>query len=314
MTNLTSLENKRLIFVGGKGGVGKSSTSSAIALHLSERITQSGQHGKILLFSTDPAHSISDSFSIKIGEIPTRITDTLDAIEVDVNQLMYEFKGEHKNAIQELLTKSANLDEKEAERAIELAIPGIDEFMSLVKISTLIDSNTYKTICVDTAPTGHTLKLLSTPNIVNNWLIFFSGLHNRYKGIMRTFIGTDPKNIDGFIKTLSDNVYRSYKLTTDKEQTEFLIVTIPDLMAIEETKRLIINLYSSGIKVNNIVVNNIQPNNDCVFCQARRNHQNRYINAINIMYPDINKIYMPLFSTDVNGLNHLRAFENILFS
>jgi arsenite-transporting ATPase len=103
-------------------------------------------------------------------------------------------------------------------------------------------------------------------------------------------------------------------LTTDKEQTEFLIVTIPDLMAIEETKRLIINLYSSGIKVNNIVVNNIQPNNDCVFCQARRNHQNRYINAINIMYPDINKIYMPLFSTDVNGLNHLRAFENILFS
>lgn len=308
------LENKRLIFVGGKGGVGKSTTSSAVALHLSERISQSGQYGKILLFSTDPAHSISDSFNVKIGDTPTRITDTLDAIEVDVSQLMCEFKEEHKTAIQELLTKTASLNEKEAEHAIELAIPGIDEFMALVKVSTFIDNNTYKTICVDTAPTGHTLKLLSTPNIVNSWLIFFSGLHNRYRGIMRTFMGTDPKNIDVFIKSLSENIYRSYTLTTDKEKTEFLIVTIPDLMAVEETKRLIISLYSSGIKVNNMVINNIQPNSDCTFCQARRNHQNRYMNAINAMYPEINKIYMPLFSTDINGMTQLRSFENILFS
>jgi arsenite-transporting ATPase len=309
-----NLENKRLIFVGGKGGVGKSTISSAIALHLSERITQSGQHGKILLFSTDPAHSIGDSFNVKIGDTPTRITNTLDAVEVDVSQLMSEFRGEHKAAIQELLTKSANLNEQEAERAIELAIPGIDEFMSLVKISTFIDNNIYKTICVDTAPTGHALKLLSTPNIVNSWLIFFSGLHNRYRGVMRTFMGTDSKNIDGFIKSLSDSIYKSYILTTDKDNTEFVIVTIPDLMAVEETKRLIISLYSSGVKVNNIIVNNIQPDNDCVFCKARRNHQNIYINVINTMYQNINKIYIPLFSTDINGMTHLRSFENMLFS
>ena len=309
-----TLENKRLIFVGGKGGVGKSTTSAAIALHLSEIIRQTGQHGKILLFSTDPAHSIGDSFNVKIGETPVRITDTLDAVEIDASHLMGEFKDEHKTAIQELLTKTASLNEQEAEHALELAIPGIDEFMALVKVSTFIDNNEYNTICVDTAPTGHTLKLLSTPNIVNSWLIFFSGLHNRYRGLMRTFMGTDPKNIDGFIKTLSDNIYRSYKLTTDKEKTEFLIVTIPDLMAIEETKRLMINLYSSGIKVNNIVINNVQPdNNNCVFCQARRQHQNRYLNVINVMYPDINKIYMPLFSTDINGMGQLRSFENILF-
>ncbi len=307
------LENKRLIFVGGKGGVGKTSTSSAIALHLSEKIAQRGQNGRVLLFSTDPAHSISDSFNVKIGDIPTRITNTLDAVEIDADQLMSEFKSANKGAIQELLTKAASLNEKEAEHAMDLTIPGIDEFMSLVKLSHFIDDNIYTTICVDTAPTGHTLRLLSTPNVVNNWLMFFSGLHSKYKGIMK-LMGAKTTDIDTFIKTLSANIFRTYTLVTDKEKTEFLIVTIPDLMAIEETKRLVISLYSAGVKVNNMVVNNVQTNLECEFCRARRRHQDRYINMVSSMYPEINKIYMPLFSTDINGMAHLRSFENILFS
>ncbi len=307
------LENKRLIFIGGKGGVGKSTSSSAIALHLSEKLSQRGQTGKILLFSTDPAHSISDSFNIKIGDSPTRITDTLDAMEIDAHKMMEEFKGENKAAIQELLTKTASLNEKEAEHAMDLTIPGIDEFMSLVKLSSFIDDNAYRTICVDTAPTGHTLKLLSTPTVVNNWLLFFSGLHNRYKSIMK-LMGSNVKNIDTFISNLSKDIYKTYVLITDKEKTEFVIVTIPDLMAVEETKRLIISLYSAGVKVNNMVVNNIQTNLDCAFCKARRIHQNRYINMINSMYPEINKIYIPLFSEDINGMAHLKAFEKMLFA
>lgn len=308
-----TLENKRLIFVGGKGGVGKTSVASTVALHLSEIVAQRGQNGRILLFSTDPAHSIGDSFNIKIGDTPTRITDTLDAVEINADQLMSEFKSTNKGAIQELLTKTATLNEKEAEHAMDLTIPGIDEFMSLVKLSHFIDDNVYKTICVDTAPTGHTLRLLATPNVVNNWLMFFSGLHNRYKGIMK-LMGAKTSDIDTFIRTLSANIYRTYTLVTDKEKTEFLIVTIPDLMAIEETKRLVISLYSAGVKVNNMVINNVQTNLNCEFCRARRNHQNRYINMVDTMYPEINKIYMPLFSEDINGMAHLKAFENMLFS
>jgi arsenite/tail-anchored protein-transporting ATPase len=307
------LENKRLVFVGGKGGVGKSTSSSAIALHLSERLTQTGQKGKILLFSTDPAHSIGDSFNVKIGDTPTRITDTLDAVEIDADQLMGEFKNANQGAIRELLTKTANLDAKEADHALDLTIPGIDEFMSLVKLSEFIDNNTYRTICVDTAPTGHTLRLLGAPNVVNSWLMFFSGLHNKYKGIMK-LMGAKTSDIDLFIKNLSSNIYRAHALITDKDKTEFIIVTIPDLMAIEETKRLVISLYSAGVKVNNIVINNIQSNLDCEFCRARRNHQNRYISMVDTMYPSINRIYMPLFAEDINGMGYLKAFENMLFS
>jgi len=314
MSNMVlALENKRLVFVGGKGGVGKTTVSSTIALHLSERLAQTGQRGKILLFSTDPAHSISDSFNIKIGDTPTRITNTLDAIEIDTDQLMGEFKGTNQGVIRELLTKTINLNEKEEEHAMDLTIPAIDEFMCLVKLSEFIDNNTYRTICVDTAPTGHTLRLLGAPNVVNSWLMFFSGLHNRYKGIMK-LMGTRTGDIDTFIKNLSKNIYRAHVLITDEDKTEFVIVTIPDLMAIEETKRLVISLYSAGVKINNMVINNIQSSIDCAFCKARRNHQNIYINMVDTMYPDINRIYVPLFAEDISGMPHLKAFENILFS
>ena len=320
-----TLEDKRLIFVGGKGGTGKSTTSSAIALHLSEIIKQKGLDQKILLFSTDPAHSIGDSFNVKIGEIPTPITDTLDAVEINVDQLMNEFKGKHKDAIQELLTKTANLDEKDADHALELAIPGIDEFMSLIKLSSFLEQNTYsnstqqkpntvyKTIVVDTAPTGHTLRLLSMPNAVNSWLIFFSGLHKKYKGIMRFLTGINSNDVENFISTLTEGICKTHMLITDMEKTEFIIVTIPDLMAIEETKRLFINLYSTGIKVNNLIINNIQTSTDCEFCQARRNYQNKYIDMINTTYDSINKIYVPLFPTDINGMQYLKAFKDVLF-
>lgn len=320
-----NLEDKKLIFVGGKGGVGKSTSSSAIALHLSEMAKQRGLDEKILLFSTDPAHSISDSFNIKIEDTPTKITDNLDAIEINVDKLMNEFKGQHKEAIQELLTKTASLDQQEADHALELAIPGIDEFMSLIKLSSFLEQNisnnstrlkpntVYKTIVVDTAPTGHTLRLLSIPNAVNSWLIFFSGLHKKYKGIMRLLVGTNTKDIESFISAMTEGICKTHMLITDSEKTEFIIVTIPDLMAIEETKRLFISLYSVGIKVNNLIINHIQTSTDCVFCQSRRNYQEKYIYMINNTYSNMNKIYVPLFPTDINGIAYLRSFENILF-
>lgn len=307
------LEDKRLVFVGGKGGVGKSSISSAIALHLSEIAKQRGLGEKILLFSTDPAHSIGDSFNIKIGEFPTQVTGTLDAVEINIDQLMNEFKGRHKGAIQELLTKAASLDKKDADHALELAIPGIDEFLSLIKLSYFLEQNMYKTIVVDTAPTGHTLRLLSMPNAVNSWLIFFSGLHNRYKGMMRLLTGVNTNDVESFISTLTEGIYKTHILITDREQTEFIIATIPDFMAIEETKRLFINLYSAGIKVNNIIINNIQTSSDCPFCQSRRNYQNKYIDVIDKSYASINKIYIPLFPTDISGIDNLKSFENVLF-
>ena len=305
-----TLEDKKLILVGGKGGVGKTTSASAIALHLSEKIAE-GE--KILLFSTDPAHSISDSFNIKVEDTPTKITDNLDAIEINVDKLMKEFKGQHKEAIQELLTKTASLDQQEADHALELAIPGIDEFMSLVKLSSFLEQNIYKSVVVDTAPTGHTLRLLSMPNAVNSWLIFFSGLHNKYKGIMRLLTGINTSDIESFISALTEGICKTHMLITDSEKTEFVIVTIPDLMTIEETKRLFINLYSAGIKVNNLIINHIQTSTDCIFCQSRRNYQNKYIDMINTSYATINKIYVPLFPTDINGIAYLRSFENMLF-
>lgn len=309
------LENKKLIFVGGKGGVGKTTVSSSIALHLSERIEQLEQ-GKILLFSTDPAHSLSDSFNMLIRDKPTPITNTLYGIEINADQLMNEFKVEHKEALQTLLIRGTHLNAQETEQALDvLAMPGIDEFTALIKLSSFIDNREYQTIVVDTAPTGHTIRLLKMPNVVNTLVLFFSKLHNKYKRVMSVFAGVEPyDSVDDFIQTLSGNIHNVYRLITDNEKTEFIIVTIPDLMAIEETKRLFLSLYSSGIKINNMIVNNIQSNLDCAFCRSRRNYQNKYINEIDASYPNINKIYLPLFPEEINGMNHLKAFKNMLFA
>ena len=126
-------------------------------------------------------------------------------------------------------------------------------------------------------------------------------------------MGADINSIDDFMTSLSDGIYKVHMLTTDIEKTEFIIVTIPDLMAIEETKRLYISLYSAGVKINNMIINNIQTNVDCLFCRSRRNYQNRYIDMINKTYPQINKIFVPLFPNDINGITHLNEFKDILF-
>lgn len=268
------LENKKLIFVGGKGGVGKTTTSSSIALHLSEAIEREGKKGKILLFLTDPAHSLSDSFNVRIAGVPTQITNTLDAVEINADELMNEFKKEHGSAIKALLSRGTRLNKEEIEQPIDVSIPGIDEFTALVKLSSLIDSDVYQTIVVDTAPTGHTVRLLSMPNVINSLTMFFSRLHKRYKRTIftATEIGIYD-DVDMFLDTMTESVLKIHNLIMDNRKTEFIMVTIPDLMTIEETKRLYISLYSVGIRVNNIVVNNIQSNLDCKFCRARRAHQ-----------------------------------------
>ncbi len=229
-----TLEDKKLIFVGGKGGVGKTTSASAIAIHLSEKMTQ-GE--KILLFSTDPAHSISDSFNIKIGDTPTQITDNLDAIEINVDQLMNEFKGQHKEAIQELLTKTASLDQQEADHALELAIPGIDEFMSLIKLSSFLEQNIYRTIVVDTAPTGHTIRLLELP------VDWSKHIEEAAKGSGQTCLGPVQT-----IQDSKDRYNRATALLKNSKRTKFIFVMRPEELSLYETLRASKELESIGIK------------------------------------------------------------------
>ncbi|NQU87465.1 MAG: ArsA family ATPase, partial [Mariniphaga sp.] len=144
----------KLIVFGGKGGVGKTSCAIATAMALSENF-------KTLLISTDPAHSISDCLEQQIGFKVVKVgdSDNLSAIEVVADEAFSKFIAEHRNELKKLLETSTNLDNEDISEMLTLSIPGIDEVMSFKTIIDFIEEGEFDKYVVDTAPTGHALRL-----------------------------------------------------------------------------------------------------------------------------------------------------------
>lgn len=155
----------KLIIFGGKGGVGKTSCAIATALSLSENF-------KTLLISTDPAHSVSDCLEQHIGFKVREVlgVDNLSAIEVVADEALLRFKTEHQNELKKFLETSTNLDNEDINEMLTLSIPGIDEVMSFKTIIDFIEEGNYEKYVVDTAPTGHALRLISSPKLLDEWI------------------------------------------------------------------------------------------------------------------------------------------------
>ena len=157
---LTGLGNDelKLIIFGGKGGVGKTSCAIATALALSENF-------ETLLISTDPAHSVSDCLEQQIGFNVVKVSGAakLSAIEVVADEALTIFKAAHHNALKKLLVTSSNFDKDDIDEMLTLSIPGIDEIMSFKTIIDFMEEGNYEKYVVDTAPTGHALRLISSP-------------------------------------------------------------------------------------------------------------------------------------------------------
>ncbi|MBU3979057.1 ArsA family ATPase, partial [Patescibacteria group bacterium] len=181
---LNELLNKHLQFImfGGKGGVGKTTMASAAALELAKE-------NKVLLFTTDPAPSLSDSFGQAIGNEPTAVAGTknLFAMEIDARKVLEEFKKEYGSEILDILQQGTYLANEETEELFRLDIPGLDEVMSLKKITDFMENSDYQQYIVDTAPTGHTLRLLMLPELLDNWIKFLAGLRWKYHAMVRQF-------------------------------------------------------------------------------------------------------------------------------
>ena len=163
---LTGLDNNdlKLIIFGGKGGVGKTSCAIATALALSANY-------KTLLISTDPAHSLSDSLEQEIGFkiVETNGTKQLSAIEVIAEEALSKFLSGHQEQLKKLLETSTNLDNEDIEQMLTLSIPGIDEVMSFKTIIDLIEEGILKIWWIQNS-TGHTLRLISSPKMLDEWI------------------------------------------------------------------------------------------------------------------------------------------------
>lgn len=270
-----SLEARRLLIFGGKGGVGKTSAAAAAAIALAKR----DRAARVLIFSTDPAHSLSDSFDEPVGEMRKGIAGqkNLDGMEIDPAARFEELKARYRAWTDELfasLTGSSRWEiqfDREAMRElVALAPPGIDEIAALSAISDLLDESVYTTIVLDTAPTGHLVRFLELPDVVLSWVRAFLKLLLKYREVVRA------SGVAEELIALSKSIKRVSALLTDAGQCEFIGVSIPERMSLEETIRLVENLERLHIPLRRLLINAIVPEEaaeHCDFCAARRRAQ-----------------------------------------
>ena len=272
------LKNKdlKLILFGGKGGSGKTTSAAAAALYLVKTTKK-----KILIVSTDPAPSLGDSFDVEIGNKITQIKDRLWAIEFDAKELAEDFRKKNLEAIKTLVERGTYLTQEDIEVFENLAIPGMDEMMAIIKIAELLNTKAYDLIILDTAPTGHTKVLLSLPQAMENWLAVMNLMQEKHRFLKKHWKGKYVKDeADKFLEETEADVTEVKDLLKNPELTEFIPVTIPEPMSILETEDLIKYLNDLDIKVENVIANRILFPGECKFCKERAKLQEKYIKMI----------------------------------
>jgi len=254
----------RLVFFGGKGGVGKTTSAAATAL----RYARCNPQNAFLLVSTDPAHSLAHSLA------DLTLPKNLESIELDARQCLSGFKEKHEGDLREIASRGTFLDDEDISRFLDLSLPGMDELMAFLEISRWAEDGVYDCIVVDTAPTGHTLRLLAMPGLIKKWLEALDALLAKNRYMKKLFSGSYIKDeLDEFLLDLSDSVKQMEVLIQDPARCRFVPVMLAEVLSIHETLALLDELKRSKIPVTDIVVNRLYPENSCKICYDRRSRQ-----------------------------------------
>ena len=300
----------KLILFGGKGGVGKTTCASSAGFYLAK------EGFKTLVISTDPAHSLSDSLGQRIGDEikEVRGVKKLSALEVNAQKALSQFKIRYEDQIKKIFDTSTYLDQEDIDAFFALPIPGIDEVMGFKTIVDLIDEAGFDKYIVDTAPTGHALRLLALPQLLDEWIKVLARMRWKYRYMVESFSGKyNPDEGDDFLVEMKKTVKKIEDLLKDRKRCEFVAVTIPEDMAILETERLVSNLNNYGIKVKQLLVNNVLESRDCQFCRERSKAQAEYIKQIRRKFRGLKATITPLQPNEVKGIEALNKFSGRLF-
>lgn len=314
---------RKYIIVGGKGGVGKTSMSAAVATQFADR----GQ--KTLIVSTDPAHSLSDAFGQSVGggdPVPVMGIDNLYAQEVDPESMKRTFKMMQQNGGMPQMAGMEDMGLDDLNSLFETLPPGFDEAVALVEIIKYIEgdgmSMGFDRIVFDTAPTGHTLRLLSLPDFLNGFFGKIISMKSKFGRVMDQFKGmfggadaeADMNASMDDMEELKRSMARVRDLFRDPITTEFIVATIPNMMAISESERLVEELRKEMIPVRHMFVNQVQPgNDDCTFCSARHKEHDGNMTYIKKRFEDLKISTVQCFDREIKGSAALRTMGSQLF-
>ena len=244
----------KLIMLTGKGGVGKSTTSSAIAL------SYSNQGFKTLLVSSDPAHSTQDVLGVDVGFEATPIKENLWAKNLNTQTQAKQFFDQLQEAMSKSFSKAVPFFDSEI-FGDWANFPGMDEVFALEEIQSLTQGIDYDIIVFDTAPTGHTLKALTTPDAMNTFLLRILRMKAKIER-MKTFLlkPSDTSKVVDIVEGMTQRLENIKRILRNDNFVSINLITIPTMAGYQETRRTIQFLKAQGFKVNNLVVNGLIPN------------------------------------------------------
>jgi len=332
-TLLRQLLARRLLFVGGKGGVGKTTVASALGIVAAE----SGR--SCLLVSTDPAHSLGDIFGERVGERETPLAPGLHGLEIDPDAEAARHLVSVKTAMKQLVHPRLY---DEIDRQLDLArhAPGATEAALLERVAGLMTGadSRYDLILFDTAPAGHTVRLLTLPEIMAAWtdgllanraragrlaaaLRHFGG--GRHQGDELTLIDAPQDHPAGGMEagiaerlTARRRLFQAARAAlVDPSVAAFLLVLNPDKLSILESRKTADTLSRFGVPVSALVVNRVLPSDaDGAFLGARRDQEARYLQEIRDTFPELPRLTLPLRPRDVSGREAIADMAGLLRS
>ncbi|MBK5112336.1 MAG: ArsA family ATPase [Candidatus Heimdallarchaeota archaeon] len=349
-------KNLRYLFLGGKGGVGKTISASAIAIELTKHFE------RVLIVSTDPAHSLSDCFDYDLsGGEPVLIESvegTLYGMELEAEKGMEQFQQMSAMGMPGMAdaglpgfgvpggAKEVEFDDEitddqksegpsmagfDIQDALGMGAdllgsdsvpPGSDEAFAFGKLLELIESSEYDIVVFDTAPTGHTLRLLSLPDYLDSFIGRIIKMRMRFGGFFKSIRGmfggggkSDAEdNSLETLESLKKIITKARIELADDTKTEFIPVTIPTLMALYETERLLTTLMDYSIPVEHIIVNQlIPPSKDCPFCAQRFKVQEKMLMTLNQYFGKYDLVEIPMVPQEIRGIEQLTLLAEKLF-
>jgi len=289
----------RLLLFGGKGGVGKTSCAVATALHIARVRPQAS----LLLVSTDPAHSLSDSLA------GCACPGNLRVLEFDAQEHLESFKASNTERLREIASRGTFLDDEDISRFLDLSLPGLDELMAFLEIAGWAEKKIYDCIVVDTAPTGHTLRLLGMPELIRRWLGALDTLLAKHRYMKKLFSGAyQLDDLDRFLLDLAGSVDRMEALLRNRAQCCFVPVVVPEELSIRETEGLVSELERLKVPVTDLVVNRVCRAGACRVCAGRAALQRRNLAHLFQGLGRYRFWGVPRYLSEVNGEEGLRAF------
>jgi arsenite-transporting ATPase len=320
-------QSKKILFFGGKGGVGKTTISSATA------IARANAGGKILLVSTDPAHNLGHLFDRTIGPEPVRITAGLDAFELDPGEIVELHLKEISESLYKLMPVNLH---KEIDKHIALSrnAPGMHEAALLERIADVVEEakNEYDLIVFDTAPSGHTARLMVLPEMMSAWtegLIKRREKADRFAEFVRE-LGQDTSMEDKTIggATLKEQERESHirrillrrrrkfehlrEHIEDGSITSFVIVLAAERLPVLETIELHEQLQQANVTVECLIVNKRAPKNSGEFLNERHAQEEAHLQTLSSALPGIRRQDIFLQPQDVVGISALEALASKL--